>query len=287
MPGPITFPQPVLLGVRPPDREGSKAVFYRIFWNDLANAQNTFVAKLNLLAQFQTGQFTTIQSVFVDNSTVPEMVTVTCDETGFSFTVPPFAKGMYPICSASTPSFTLTLNESADPVYGMAYTTCTTKFAFFNTPQPYFESLPSSFGQNFNSYWTGLAFGPAGAGSQTVALTGQGGGPGLASLGNGKVYAFNSIDLVVISNAVFPAAGPTSVDLREQNASGPFVRWRTGFLASSTVAQQIVYTRQQTFPTPLMQIDPSNDFALAMSQVPAAGNVTVFFHTTYSVLTIA
>src|ERR1700733_7963911 len=78
--------------------EGSKGCSLQIYWQNIFNIVPTFpiVATINLLMQYKTGQFTTIQAVWIDNSTVPYPVTLTSLETQQSITVPPFYQGMYP-----------------------------------------------------------------------------------------------------------------------------------------------------------------------------------------------
>lgn len=120
---------PVKLGLLPPERELSKTYAITQRWND-PNLVNG-VATYNLLQEYQSGQFTTIQAIWIDNSTNSLAVRFTCLETGFTINVGPFTQGMYPLASNVAPIFTLSQPATVA-------NSASTKFIVFNTPQRYF-----------------------------------------------------------------------------------------------------------------------------------------------------
>lgn len=133
-PGGISI-QPIQIGVLPRPLEGSKGAPFIVKWSSvpvMIGRPTTQVATINLLQQFQTAQFTTIQAVYIDNSTCKVAVDFTCLETGQSVRCPAFGQGMYPLASAVAPIFTLALATSfaSGPSGGQS-----TKIVLLNTPQ--------------------------------------------------------------------------------------------------------------------------------------------------------
>jgi hypothetical protein len=126
--------QPVNLNTMPPKAEGSKGLLITQRWTNPAVVNG--VATYNLLAQYNSGQFTNIQSVWIDNSTNYVPVIFTCVETGQVIQIPALAQGMYPVVSAAAPVFTLALASLVLP----ANLRFTTRLMLFNTAQRYFQN---------------------------------------------------------------------------------------------------------------------------------------------------
>lgn len=135
-PGRIAI-QPNNLNAVPRVGEGSQVVFFAQRWNDPALAGQLF-SRINLLQQYQSGQFTAIQSVFIDNSTCYQAITLKCEETGQLVQCPGLSQGMFPLICATAPSFTLTLQSNI--IVG-----ATTRLHFLNTPQRYFVNPTAPF----------------------------------------------------------------------------------------------------------------------------------------------
>lgn len=262
-------------------------------WQLVYNTTAGFIDQINLLSQFQTGQFTTCQSVYVDNQTVPEMVTLVCNETGFTVRVPPFAKGIYPLLCSTAPTFTLTLNLCADPDYGYAYSACTTRLFFFNTQQGYFEDLPNFGGQNYNSYYNNFIFGGASGAAQAYVMTSiaSPGNGGLVSLGSNQIYAINSLDIAGYLPAgagSYSAVTHVAYGISESGHSGPYIRYQTQAYATVNQTGLLMPPRQVSFPTPILQLDPLNSLYFFCNQTPQGvlGSLVMSCGMTYSVLTI-
>lgn len=125
---------PVTLGTQ----VDAKAVAFsvRIPWADFFTATSILPAKINLLSQFQTGRFTSVQAVYADNSTVPYQVRLTCDETGQTIVLPPFSQGFYKLLVSSSPTLTASLTVTQlVPGVVTPPVPCTTVLQFLNTKQ--------------------------------------------------------------------------------------------------------------------------------------------------------
>lgn len=133
-----TYPFPINLSLSP--REGGKAVSVYINWNDGA-PNPTYV---NLLAQFNTGQFTSVQSVWVDNSTNMFPIFISCQQEQQTLFIPAFTQGLYPLVVGAAPLFEVlqqtyvySFGDSQNPPLG------STTLIFFNTHQyPYQLNQP-------------------------------------------------------------------------------------------------------------------------------------------------
>lgn len=136
--------QPVNLNTIPRKAEGSKAVLITQRWNDPALAGG-LKATYNLLSQYQSGQFTDIQAVWIDNSTNYSPVVFTSVETGHVIRCPALGQGMYPVVSAAAPVFTLELASGLGTL-----PLATTKLMLFNTPQRFFQNPGGPVFQNVN-----------------------------------------------------------------------------------------------------------------------------------------
>lgn len=147
---------PVFTDVLP--GEGSKVCSIKVQWASTFTTPPNGVVNINLLQQFQTNQFQAIQSVYIDNTTCPFQVSLTCNETGMKVIIPPFTMGMYPLLASQSPTFLAQLFYTADPISGTIQYQCTTSFFFLNTPQNRFQySLPAH-GNNSGNFSNGLAF---------------------------------------------------------------------------------------------------------------------------------
>lgn len=97
---------PIAFGYYP--QEGSRAVAVQYSWT----AQTSYVEDLSQLVA--RGVETTIQGVYVDNSSVSQFVTLVVNGTGQVLTIAPYAQGIYPLFFTGTPGFTLSIPGS-DP----------------------------------------------------------------------------------------------------------------------------------------------------------------------------
>jgi hypothetical protein len=259
---------PIQQDMIPRPAEGSKGCLVSIYWDYLFNlVPGVFpiTQNINLLQQYQTGQFTTIQAVWIDNSTVPTSVTLREIETGQTITCPAFSQGMYPIFSGVAPVFTASLNLQPDPNYAVSIGACTTRIVFINTPQRYFEkyaavSKPFVYTNNISLIATSTA----------VNLGPLGSGTGLLSQGStsGQYYRFFTMSATVILVSAMTAAGLANVALQEGGGgSGPYFRSIFAEWIGTTATAGQVYSGQQTWPAPagLLQLDPSNNWRLIYS----------------------
>jgi hypothetical protein len=153
LPGAALNILPVTQDMLPGLKEGSKICSLNVNWafviSSLPRIPNqVFAGLINLLQQAQTGNFSTIQSVWIDNSTCPYPVTLVALETTQQIVVPAFHQGMYPIFANTSPVFSLTLNYTLDANFAFTIggigtvpstTQYTTRLIFLNTPQRYFQ----------------------------------------------------------------------------------------------------------------------------------------------------
>jgi hypothetical protein len=121
--------------------EGSKGLPVSVSWQAVFNASPVLpiTAQINLLQAYLTGQFTNLQAIWIDNSSVPYPVIVTVLETGQSIKVGAFTQGVYPVFCQSVPVFIVQLLSAADPQDGQTQGQCTTNFIFLNTPQRWYN----------------------------------------------------------------------------------------------------------------------------------------------------
>ena len=149
-----TFVTPVTLDTIP--KEGSRCYVARVQWASTYSYPPYGQTGISLLQPFQSGQFTSVQSVYVDNATVPYRVRLTCLETGLTIHVPPFSQGTYNLLTGNSPSFVAVL-DGVTAYYANAYASspsslvgvnsaCTTSFYFLNTPRSEGQRLLPSLG---------------------------------------------------------------------------------------------------------------------------------------------
>jgi hypothetical protein len=197
-----TFPQPMQLGTLPP--EGSRSVAVGIPWlpatgNPFGPLTSSYSYGINLLPQYQSGKFTTVQAVWIDNSTCPYSVQLTCAESAQSIIAPAFSQGIYPLVVQQAPSFVATLlplNLGSGAVLA-----CTTTLIFMNVPAPtYQQEQPSIGGQTAS---ISVPFN----GSSSVVLP--------APSGAKQHYLINSFQIFSQNGSVFPFPGSLGVLLAE------------------------------------------------------------------------
>jgi len=252
---------PVSLDTLPlSNREGSKCAYFNISWAAiLAQYSNPpFVtAKLNLLQQFQTGNFTTVQAVYIDNSTCAAAVLVTCDQTGQNITLNAFSQGMFPIVCNYSPSFTIqALFPYSNGV--IQYSTCTTKFFFLNTPQkPFVNTIDQLTTTSFVSNGTFSA--------NPVSI-------GLAAFSPGTGFRWIWRDLVVSITIGSSFAAGTPVYLSLIEMPGAYTRVQFLDWAPAGVTGLLNY---RIFSNGVVQLYDNTTWDLYISVLPAGGGATV------------
>jgi len=146
-------------------KEGSKGLPLSVSWPSQRIANDgTMVYSINLLQQFQTGQFTSIQAVWIDNTTNAFAVQLIALETGEIVRCPAFAQGMFPLATSVAPVFNL-VNLIANQTGLAVNLPGSTRLIFFNTPQRYFVS---SDGVALKGEMAVTSVSQIGAGSQVV-----------------------------------------------------------------------------------------------------------------------
>lgn len=264
-----SFPFPASIGDLP--AEGSKVVSITIPW---ASAASPF--PINLLSQYQSGQFTAIQSLLVDNSTQPFDLTITSLEFGWSITAPGFTIGQYPLLCGPTPNFIVTPKPSGTLVLSSANTAGTTKLYFLNTPRGSFENRRYGPGGAFLNYSNRFTLANWGVpGSNTALITGTG----------AQHVAIRSFSLTLQGQS---AAGEIedTVILYEQPASGGLSRimWQD-FYSVPAGSDAVVYSRFISFEYPLIAQRPNPVWLGGLN--PTATAVNVALNITYDLVTVS
>ena len=105
---------PVTLGTVPRPAEGSKMCQIPCEWAQVLSqsGNDQYLLTINLLQQFNSGQFTTIQSAFIDNSQCQYPVIFTSQGTGQVLFIPAYTQGMYQLIVGPAPIFTAQLDIS-------------------------------------------------------------------------------------------------------------------------------------------------------------------------------
>lgn len=272
-----TFPFPTALGTVP--AEGSKVAKFGINWPSVFAASHSFITNINLLSQFQSGQFKSTQAVFVDNSTNIYPVSITCAESGQTVSVGPFSQGMFPLISSAAAQYAITLGVVPLPA-GNTFPLGSTTLHFLNTQQPPYAIQELAGGTNFQT-----VNGVIPVMNAAVQL--------LAGLPDGQHYAISAFALTLASAtaaAAFAAAGPIQVYLEE--GATTFFPWRDAFFAST--APGLFYSKQTLFPQPSMQTVSANALTLNTTSNggvtgPFAGPVGGYlavWEVTYGIVTI-
>lgn len=258
--------QPVNLNTIPRADEGSKAVLITQNWRDAALAGGT-MATYNLLQQYQSGQFTNIQAVWIDNGTCYEPVTLTCLETGQVIRVPALAQGMYPIASGPAPVFTLTLLNTIN------VPAATTRLMFFNTAQRYVTQAvpPIATGQ-------GIVSGSGFAGAATPLTVIQAALQLPASL-NLYMALTGFILTLSMTAGAFVSNEPLTILLR---LNGGDV-WADIFNVS-TSSFGAIYRTAVTFPAPITPQAHADVWTLLISDIQPGGTIIVEFVYFYDIV---
>ena len=265
----VTFPFPTTLGTVP--REGSKYATITIDWQATGGWPNGIVP-INLLAQFQSGQFTTVQSVIVNNSTNGFGVVLSELESGQTVHVGPFKIGRYPLICGPSPEFTVAALGTSPGGYSGS-----TQFFFLNTPV---ANLSES-----------RLEGPALQFSNSLSLNAT--TPLQINLGIQPTFqaSFRSMDLSLVVPGGLSAAANGVISFYEQDTNSPpghdsssTVFW-TGpwFGAAGVVNGQPIYQRQVLFPGGAVQRFPGNPLWLYTTGTTA---LFAYLTLTYTILTI-
>jgi hypothetical protein len=184
---------PVTLDTLPRPDEGSKACLLSCPWVGAA----PYLTRFNMLQQFQSGQFTTIQGALVDNSALPYPVTIACLDTSFVLIVPAYTQGMYPLLVGNSPSFTVMLASGGVTIAGSPITL----IWLLNTPQK-----PWS-----NSYSPSTAVTLGGTTINGVVST---------SVPGQDVYGTGNVRILLANGTFTPPAGVTLVRMTCVGAGG-------------------------------------------------------------------
>lgn len=268
MSGTANFPQPITLNTLP--AEGSRVVTVILPWSTALQTDGlTYLARWNFLAQFQSGQFSTVQAVLIDNNTVPYEVLLTEQELGQRIRIPPFAQGMYPVLAGPAPKFQAVLSANKDPSYNAFLPVVgTTTFFFLNVPQRPYETRQLAQGQNYltvSSFQNFIA---------PVTL--------LTALGGNQHFAISGLNLTMMSQGTgYNSAQQVQITLTESGAA--FNLWQDTFSAPSGDLQ--VYSKQFVFPLPLIQRSASASLILACNTYPS-GNMLLNYQIIYGIVTI-
>lgn len=277
-----TYPFPTNLETLPPQGQGSKVARYLLNWTQIfaGNASQSYSATINLLQQFLSGQFTTIQAIYIDNSTNFYPVTVTAEDSGQTIVCAPFTQGMFPIVAANAALFLVTLGVVAQPS-GFTLAVGSTKLFFFNTPQKPYQSQQLGLGTNFQ---TANGFLATWAATTNI----------LPALGPNNYYALSAFTLTVqtaAGGAGFAALTPIIFRLVE--AGFTFNMFMDSALCAT--GQALYYSRQIVYPQPAIQTHPNTALNLATfnssgSSTAGYPPVTGYFaswQATYGVVTIS
>lgn len=267
-------PLPVEIGTVPGTVEGSKCVTATLAWDTIRSQTGAYVASLNLLSQFNTGQFTTVQAVYVDNLTVAYTLSIVCSGTGQRIIVPPFSSGMYPlIVGGNAPTLSLTLNNSATGFIADALPAGTSTLQFLNTPQKSYETRGGLNGSNFqcSGYSTSL---PLNAANGLINLAG---------IGANDHIALNSLTLGIWASAAWPYNEMNWVMLKD--SIGGYTLWCDSFGASTTSTYGMAYHVNIIFPTPVITKTGGAGITISLMRY-ITGNIYYDAAFTYNILTI-
>jgi hypothetical protein len=274
---------PVTANVEP--KEGSKACTVKVSW---ANTNPFGIYDINLLQQYNSGQFVDVQSVFIDNSTCPYQVSLTNSQTGHTVNCPPFAQGMFPIITTHSPSYVATLvyvtDYKAPPP--QVIQNCTTKFLFLNSPQvPFLNEIPE-YGNNYGNTSI-LVSVPSGANNAILHQI-------VPAAGSNIHYLINSLTFSPLIDPANAAQQSVLIFISEMGSStdGQPVSSTssTRLIASATVPAGLNTGQSfiQYFDTPLLTFLPNNGVGFFISEpdtIPA--NLSIGITLNYGTVLIA
>lgn len=264
-----TFPTPVTLDTLPGN--GSKAVTIPIAWALVpvtpgrSGNDNRVTQTINLLSQFQTGQFVNCQSVYIDNLTCSYGVSLTSTENGQKLTCPPFSSGSFPLLCGAAPIFTVELVSDFFAVAGGSVDNSSTILHFLNTPaRTYVSQGAGIYPINKTSAFSANSGNPI-TGDITAILAGELGTPAVpGGLDVAKHYLINGLKICITLLPPPAGAAPSQqiIQLIESGNSGPTVLWSSRMSGSNTVAE-VIFDETITFPVPILQRDGGNVLALS------------------------
>lgn len=262
---------PVWTEVAP--NEGSKACFVSIQWAQTFASGTPGVAPLNFLQQYQTNKFTALQSVYVDNSTVPYEVRLTCNETQFLICIPPFTQGMYPLMCSNSPTFTVVLFYTVDQQSALVNFNCTTDLTFLNTPQNRYQYELPKYGNNFGNLTTLVDF--VNAANVNPALDQyfwDSETQILPPAGPNTYYLLTALQLNIIQDGEYSTPQFDNEFFIEElftNAPGGannWLRYRALFSWNGTSSLPALLNANMTFDPPILTGNPNCGIAVRLSE---------------------
>lgn len=273
------YPAPVQIDTDPP--EGSRAVAATVVWSQVRLTNPGYVTQINLLSQYQSGQFTTIQSVWVDNLSNPwPIILAVAETTGQRIYVPGNAQGLYPLIVPQAPIFTVTLLLSLNAGFTLAGVAPVTNFSFLNVPRQ------SSFVDEFSSFGiTGPALSTGGSGT-ALAFTATGTANGAllvqAPQSTSQRWAITGLDIDanIQANASWTSFATAAVLISQTTTILWAGKWqvtpngRQGFRAS------------EDFSTPILCTNSGQGITLAVSLLPTIGSLSVDYLVRYVAITV-
>lgn len=271
-----TYPAATQLGTLPPASQGSKQVNVNIAWATVAVSAGVYTTPINLLAQFNSGQFTTVQAVYIDNLTCGYELILTVVETGFRVRVGAFSAGMFPLVCEQAPQFTASLNAYTAGTFSLP--PGTSKLYFFNTPQKPFTTTALGVGSNFQVLTNQLNI----TNSSTLVWT-----PTPAMIAAGQHLAITGINVTLWldSGGTYSITGMQQLLLTESTTLRTV--WAVAAPFQGTSTGQTVLQTVQTFTTPLIQYDASSSLNFAFSTPITGANMRGQWTMTYGMLTVS
>ena len=229
----LGFPQPVTLGTIP--KEGSKVAHQTINWVDYFDIHNnTTAVKINLLSQFQSGQFTTTQTLYVDNTGTPFPVRFTSEETGQSFIAPPSSHGVYHLFCGPSPVIDVA-------AYNLKLQYTRTEIFLLNTNHtPYTVSAPAA---GYTPSWFNF---------NNVAFTSGVKNNWSFVGGTDQAIQLNAFNLTILNTVALAASGVLIVQFIE--TGGPldgFVLWSDAVLVPASMVTSQMYRAIFNFTNPI------------------------------------
>lgn len=235
-PPPVTtYPFPLMLGLRP--KEGPKGASIVIPW---ASAANPF--QLNLLSQFQTGNFSTPQAIWIDNSSCPFPIVVNAEQEDQNLWVPATSQGMYPLLAQQAPLITITQQSPAIGA-GINYAPAgRTHLTFLNAQQ---VSWSSSIPLAMPGWQTFQQTGQNPSASVNIFNPAQ----AISSAFTGKfLISLTGFLLTIACTAAWPATSSPTIFINQAGAQAFW--WDSVTVQTGTVG--VVYRFAYQFPNPII-----------------------------------
>jgi hypothetical protein len=236
---------PINLHTLPSALEGSKAGLLTLFWSDVFAEQKVYSIPVNLLLAYQTGQFTTVQSLLVDNSETAYPVIVTSQSTGQRVVVPAYAQSMTPLLVSVAPQFTVTLSVPSGVTVPVDKST--SRFWFLNTRQEAWITTGLHTGSTNSLLGSGTATTASGGPSQNTPIT-------LATLAPafqpGGIYeTYLTVTLTISQLSQFLVGGlATNTTVTFQTAHGGVATWQASLVVPSASVAGALGTLAFTYP---------------------------------------